>query len=271
MTELPPADIERRLAELSERIDFPATPPLAVAASARIAAAPPRSASAWSRLPRPRPQPLFVTGLLAVVLLIAAVLLGLSSGAREVVADRLGIGGVDIDIAPTATLSPLGADLALGTRTTLSAAESGLGFLPAGPPVTLYGAPEDVYVGDLPAGKAISYVYRPRDGLPEVGASGVGMLIIQFEGDTDAAFFGKQLDASQLEVVTVGGWSGVWISGAPHVFYYKDAQGVIQQETLRLAGNVLIWEANGVTLRIESALGRDEAIRIAEAMTTATP
>jgi len=45
-----------------------------------------------------------------------------------------------------------------------------------------------------------------------------------------------------------------------------DEHGEYVMETLRLEGNVLLWVRNGVTLRIESALSRDEAIHVAESI-----
>ena len=45
-----------------------------------------------------------------------------------------------------------------------------------------------------------------------------------------------------------------------------DERGEYVMETLRLEGNVLLWVRDGVTLRIESALSRDEAIHVAESI-----
>ena len=36
-----------------------------------------------------------------------------------------------------------------------------------------------------------------------------------------------------------------------------------QAETLRLAGNTLLWEQDGVTFRLEAQVSRDDALRIA--------
>jgi hypothetical protein len=185
------------------------------------------------------------------------------------VADRLGIGGVDVELVPepTATLAPVGAQLDLGERTTLAAAADSLGFQPIGPPTALYGPPDEVWVKQLPAGQQLTYLYRPRDGLPAASGSGVGLLISQFAGHTNASFIQKQLGAdARLEYVTVNGANAYWICGAPHVFYYEDQAGQIQPESLRLAGNTLIWEREGATVRIESALTQAQAIALAEAL-----
>jgi hypothetical protein len=43
-----------------------------------------------------------------------------------------------------------------------------------------------------------------------------------------------------------------------------DEHGEYVMETLRLEGNFLLLVRNGVTLRLESALARDDATRVAE-------
>ena len=51
-----------------------------------------------------------------------------------------------------------------------------------------------------------------------------------------------------------------------HLFFYFDSSGTIHDELLRLAGNTLLWEHNGVTLRLEAAFAKDAALRIAATM-----
>ena len=65
--------------------------------------------------------------------------------------------------------------------------------------------------------------------------------------------------------VAVGDGRGraLWIEGEPHLFFYRDRDGQVRDESVRLAGNVLLWERGELTLRLEGAIARDEAIRIA--------
>jgi hypothetical protein len=63
--------------------------------------------------------------------------------------------------------------------------------------------------------------------------------------------------------VTVNGGRGFWLEGAPHQFFYRDPDGSVRPDTLRLAGNTLLWEQGGVTLRLEADLTRDQALRLA--------
>ena len=54
-----------------------------------------------------------------------------------------------------------------------------------------------------------------------------------------------------------------------HEFFYLDADGEPQPDTARLAANTLLWERDGVTYRLESALDRDAALAIARQLTPA--
>ena len=61
----------------------------------------------------------------------------------------------------------------------------------------------------------------------------------------------------------VGDLLCAWLEGTPHQFFYRDSAGNPSPETLRLAGNTLLWEQDGVTFRLEAQVARDEALRIA--------
>lgn len=66
--------------------------------------------------------------------------------------------------------------------------------------------------------------------------------------------------ATGIEGVRVGNAPGLWLSGAPHVFFTP-------QRSSRLAGNVLLWETGSTTYRLEGRkLGKSEAIAIAESL-----
>jgi hypothetical protein len=110
--------------------------------------------------------------------------------------------------------------------------------------------------------------------LPVSDETGVGALLTQFQGEADRNLIEKGLlddgaEETHLEAVMVGGEPGFWINGAPHAFFFVcyDA-GECRQERYRLAGNVLIWEQDGVTLRLESALTREDALAVAESVST---
>jgi hypothetical protein len=272
------ADLERALAELGRELDYPHTPDLTQAVRARITAAPAaprrRSWDVFGSLFSPRVRR--YTYACVVLLALASLLLAASPGTRDAVADRLGIGGADISTdppvvvptpgTPPGTLAELGTTLQLGALLPLEEARARLAFEPLSLPSKL-GEPDAVYVLSRPQGDQLTYVYVPREGLPEVVGTGVGALVMQFAGDTNESFIQKQLQpGTTLELVTVNGQRAYWLSGEPHTFMYADPNGDIWPETVRLAGNTLLWEVDGKTLRIESALPQDEVIRLAEEM-----
>jgi hypothetical protein len=71
--------------------------------------------------------------------------------------------------------------------------------------------------------------------------------------------------ATRIERLTVGGDPAFFITGADHGFAYLLPGGDAAFETQRLAGPTLLVErADGVLLRVEGELSREEAVRIAE-------
>ncbi|MEX1157685.1 MAG: hypothetical protein WEC79_02000 [Thermomicrobiales bacterium] len=260
----PPDDIELVLRDLGRQLDWPAEPDLLPGVRERLASAP-RRGPFVSRL-RPSTKAVRLGWATAALVVIVALVLSVSDSTRSTVADRLGLPGVSISADPTATLSP-GGELSIGEIATLddAALRSGDGLIL--PPEAVLGAPDAIYVLDQDGTVQVSYVYLPRPNLPEVGGTGVGLLISQFDGSTNSSFIQKQLGPeTTIELVEVGQQSGFWLTGGPHLFVYERPDGAIREETIRLAANVLLWEQDGKTLRIETTLDRNAAIRIAEAM-----
>ncbi len=272
------AELEALLRGIAGEVEFPSTPDLAAAVRARVVAGQAQPRTQWWTSPWPRA---LVTVVVLVVVLAGAALLAVPD-LREAVADRLGLRGVAIthveEIAtptpaptatpaptnvPTPTPPPPGAALGLGSRVTLDAARAQAGFQLLLP--SQFGDPDAVY---SPAPSQVSLVWAPRAGLPRAPQSAsVGLLLSELRARLDETLFQKGVppNATLLEV-RVAGNRGFWISGAPHTFFYRDASGDLHDERSRLAGNTLLWTQNGVTYRLESALDRDDAIRIAESL-----
>jgi hypothetical protein len=214
--------------------------------------------------------------LIAVLLLIALVSgLVLFPETRNAIADRLGLQGVLIrwvDEVPTPEPFQGAASLRLGRPVTLAEAQAAVDFPVRVPTAAGFDAPGEIYLVDQEEGAMVSFVYPAAPGLPASDETGVGALLIQFRGEADRGLIEKGLpdDGAQgthLEAVSVSGDPGFWISGAPHGFFLVcyDA-GECRQERYRLAGNVLLWEQDGVTLRLESALSLQDALAIAESV-----
>ena len=122
----------------------------------------------------------------------------------------------------------------------------------------------------------VSLIYPSGPGLPPGEFIGVGALVTQFKGGTERARIEKGLARKEIdpdvfiEYAPVAGERGYWITGAPHGFFLVCGDdGGCREERYRLAGNVLLWERNGLTMRLESALPRDQAMAVAESMQAA--
>lgn len=260
----PSDDIERALHDLGAQLDWPAEPNLLPAVRQRLASQPP-CRSLLARL-WPASAPSRLVWVSAALIAVVALVLTVSDSTRSTIADRLGVPGISITTDPTATLTPGGA-LQLGTQATLDAAIQRASDNLVMPPDTVLGPPDAVYVLEQDGTVQVSYVYLPRSDLPEVGDAGVGLLISQFDGHTNDSFIQKQLGPeTTIELTEVNQQPAFWLSGEPHVFFYEGPDGQIHEETIRLAANVLLWEQDDKTIRIETSLDRDSAIRIAEGM-----
>jgi hypothetical protein len=101
--------------------------------------------------------------------------------------------------------------------------------------------------------------------MPDTEEPGVGLLLTELRGSVDKDFFGKMIGGgTMLTPVTVDGSTGYWIAGALHDFFYLDANGQVVVDGRRVVGDTLIWTRGSITFRLETSLGREAAIRIAE-------
>lgn len=247
------AELERILRELGEQVSWPDASPIASSVARQIAVRRPQQRRRWE------PRQLA----LAAVIIMAVALGGLAAWptARETVADRIGVLG--IEISGDSQRTPAGSALNLGEHVSLDEAQHLAGFDISTPPAKL-GKP-DVFILNPAWGTQVSFAFHPTTDLPEVGESGVGLLISELQGSTNDSFIRKFLEeGTTMEVLNVNGETAFWIAGQPHAFVYTAPDGSFHQEDMRLAGNVLLWTADGVTYRIESMLPRDDVLAIAQ-------
>lgn len=247
------ADLEQVLRDLGDQIEWPDATHISEVVGREIAMHRHPRRSRW------QPRRLAVAALLVFAIALGGIAAWPS--ARETVADRLGVPG--IEISRESQRAPAGSTLQLGEHVMLGDAQERAGFAISAPPQSL-GTP-DVYVLSPDWGTQVSFAFHPTATLPEVGDSGVGLLISELQGSTTDSFIRKFLDeGTTMEVVEVRGEVGYWIAGSPHAFVYTAPDDSFHQEDMRLAGNVLLWTAGDVTYRIESMLPRDAVIQIAQ-------
>ncbi len=247
-------ELEAALRDVGRRLDHPSPAHMAVVVRERIHRAPAR---------RARSRPL-VPALATLLTLLVVVALALP-GARATAEEFLRVRGIDIFRVPGVASALPSPALALpGDRTTLAEARRLAPFAVRAPSVSRLGAPDDVYVERTAGMERVTLVYGPRPGMPPSRLAGVSALVVELRGTVDAQLFGKAAGpGTRVEPVSVNGATGYWLEGQPHLFFYRDASGSVRDETLRLAGNTLLWEQGGVTLRLEAEIGRDEALEIA--------
>jgi hypothetical protein len=224
-------ELELALVELGRSLELPPTPDLAARVAARIA---PRR-----RLPVRR---------VALALAAIAVAVGIAFAvppARSAILRFFGFGAVRIErvqTLPAAQERPLGADLG-PTVSPAQAREAlhGRLLLPAGGEhATLHLAP----------GGVVSLLLRSHGRL---------VLLSELPFAGEPALKKVAGEATRIEPAEVDGKPALWLTGAPHLYIFPGAPQ-------RLAGNVLIWQRQGITLRLEGRLTEAQALELAQSV-----
>ena len=297
----PDAALEDALRGLTEAIAWPTPgpspaggPDLAAVVRARIEAgeatgvgAPGRSR--WSWRPARRALVVAVIILLALAALAGAAGLGLP-GLRIIFGDPAASPTAGGSVSPpegsptssqgtasgpaptprptpsrTSAPGPPGSGLPLGTAIGLDELDAQAGFhviLPSDPAI---GPPDSAWI-DRSTNDQVTLVWAADGSLPQTSEPGVGLLLTQFRGTVDDGYFSKILGQdTTVELVLVDGGRAYWISGQPHQFFYEGPRGFVE-DSRRWVGDVLLWADGPITYRLETSLGREAAIDIAESM-----
>lgn len=233
-----------------------------------------RAIPGWGRWPgswRParRALVLALVALLAVAAMAGAFGLGLP-GLRFI----LGEPPAGPSPGPAATPAPgrspsasaLGSSMGLGDvldPTDAAGLDALAGFTVRWPVDPALGPPSAIYIDEAKGGQ-VTLLWPASAELPTTLEPGVGLLLSEFRGAIDQGFFAKVIGAeTTLERVRVGGRQGYWLSGDPHIFFWDGPAGFVDDQR-RWVGDVLLWSDGPVTYRLETSLGRDRAIAIAE-------
>jgi hypothetical protein len=236
------SELELALTQIGRELDYPETPDLTGAVRRHLAEG--RRMRSWRR-------PLLIA--LAAILVAVGAVMAVPQ-ARSEVLDWLGIGAVTIrhvEGLPEAELAT--GDLGVGERVSLAEARERVTFPVRVPTLPGYEDPNVYYAEPLPTGQ-VSFVYgsldKPQLLITQVAALGALEKLVH--------------TATRIERVSTPDAQGVWIEGERHVLFYPGAD---REEPFRLVGNTLVLErSDGVTVRIEADISKEEALRIARSM-----
>jgi hypothetical protein len=236
-------ELERALLAVGRNLEVPVAPDLTGAVRARLAEG--------------RRPSLFSRRALVVALAVLAVAVGAVLAvpqARSTIRDWLGIGNVTIryveDLPPVEQAT---AGLELGERMSLEEARERAGFRVRVPAIEGLDVPPKVYYNR--ESSQVAFLYgseeKPKLLITQADARGAIEKLVN-------------LNVTERELVVVEpGYAGVWLYGEKHAIFYPSTD---HEEPFRLVGNALVFEIDGVTLRIEAEISKAEALRIARSL-----
>lgn len=252
--------LDERLRSLPDQVSFPPTPDIASSLNGILperSPVPTRRYSGW------------VIGAVAVVAMLLFVIL---PGPRRAVADLLGLPGIRIELVDHHSVreepASIGSALLFGEISSLDAAQEAIAFPLAVPDRDVWGDADEVWLRHTDQVVMVSLIYVANDDLLEVGDTGVGMLLMQFQTSEESPFIAKRsMGNGVLERVLVDGREAWWVSDGELVLLPDALPGGLENGTYqRRSGNVLIWSDGQTTYRLETSLDQASAIRIAESL-----
>ncbi|MGH3016938.1 MAG: hypothetical protein ACRDLU_01015 [Gaiellaceae bacterium] len=223
-------DLERNLVALVPYVDLPAERDLVPAVRARLRQ-PSRRHVPWRR----------AAAIAALVLVVGLAATMAVPDARTAVLRFLGIKGATVirvdELPPAATALP-----EFGESVGIAEAQRVVGFRP----LLIDGRqPDDVRINR----------FSPFFIVLLYGEPGVRLRLTEMVGGAIEKY---ALTEQQVERVEVDGEPGIWVEGR-HVVY--EPLGLP-----RLSGNVILWEQEGLTLRLEGRFTKEQALDLARSV-----
>jgi hypothetical protein len=203
-----------------------------------------------------RRHPRLVFAAIALAVVVTSVLA--ITPTRHAVARWFGIGGVRITQTDTTLPPATGAttsSVSASTPIDLDTIARALAFRVRVPSPALAGAPTGATVDPAVPSGLIEIRYGEFTLVELASQPGAPPVLEKVLGP-----------GTTTRTVTVTGRPGVWISGDPHQIAYNASDGDFTTDTVRRAGNVLLWEDHGVTYRIEGLASLDTALAIANSL-----
>lgn len=219
-------NLEAALRQVGAELEFPPEPQVAGRVAARL--------SARRRTRRP-----WLIALAAAVLAVAVAFA--VPPARSALLRFFGIQGATIERVAERPVFTQQTNRKLGVPVTLEEARRRAPF----PLLVPDGAARVFYDADIPA----------------VTFDLSGRLLTEFRGASTPYVEKSAGPGTAIEQTSVHGWFGYWLEGERHRVVFRDARGRVLES--RAAGNVLLWEQSGLTLRLEGARTKAEALRTA--------
>ena len=266
--------LERTLGDIGARLSYSPPPDLRRTVLARIATAPAPATRWWDHIASRGLG--FRSAAVALAVLLLAIALAVPA-VRAAAGEILRFGGIEIFRVPATTAPARSASATatgrpsatptFGTPVSLAEARARAGYPIAVPTDAALGAPDEVDVRALRDNATqVTLVYRQRAGIPLSPFAGVSAVVVYLPGTFERGFLAKVAGpGTQVELVTVNGTDGAWLSGQPHQLLYRTGSQTDSDE-LRLAGNTLVWQQGPTTVRIEAAVDQATALRIAGTM-----
>jgi hypothetical protein len=261
-------DLERQLRLLADSIAFPSTPDIATAISAEL-----HAQLVVIHRRRRWIAPAIVAA--AIVLLLLGGSLALFPRARHAVAGWFDLPGISIFVGDTTpTPGPATPEPPLSARfgppVSLAQASAAVDFPILLPDHPGFAGGSAIYVAQqgTQGQTAVLIAYPVSDTLPEAAQSGAGLLIVEFSATSDSVWAMKSVNpGTTIEVVQVNGHDALWIGGTHMLTLIPGDTSVVPGTPIvRESANMLAWNINGVTYRLEADLPLDTMIAIAESL-----
>jgi len=247
----------RALTTAGRELDWPASPDLAARVSATLWDQQRQPSLARPRLSMPRRRR-------RVVLLVAGLLLLAAAAVAAKVVIDLGALSIDrIPGRPTALPSIVATGPTFGHPATLAEAAQEAGFPPQVP--AALGDPDAVWVDAAGDGSRIVLGWIADEHLPPIDGLPWGAVLSGLHGEMEQVAKSVFMEGNTFENAKVDGHDAIWVTG-PHELDLVMDDGTYAR--YQVTGNVLVWESDGIVLRLETSLDLAAAVEVAESIST---
>lgn len=200
----------------------------------------------------------------SALFLVSAVGVLAASNVSDDILQWLGLHRVKVtrveQLPPVASNGPL----RLGERVTVAQAARLARFRILTP--KLLGRPDAVYFVPSASGGVVTVVYRSESDWPQSGEQRLGLVLTEQRAGISSPLIQKLIAMGvRVEWAQVSKERAVWLEGPPHIVIFEDRRGGVLARS-RLAANTLLWQRNGLLLRLETSLSREQAVAIAESL-----